>query len=89
MQFFSPSDDQLRSLFLSSDHRTHRTPRICGSLPPSQTTFIRWASCLWYGIFPSASLGYLSGSAPSQLFYTGSLAKHRKLKKGPWLLSNN
>jgi len=36
---------------------------------------------IWYGIFPLASLGWLPGSAPSQLLHTCPLAEHGKLKK--------
>ena len=50
-------------------------------LLPSQPAFINCAQCLWHGIFPLASLGYLSGSVPSQLLYICSLAEHKKLKE--------
>jgi len=80
---------RLHSQSLSSDCRTHRARRSCGILLHQPTPFIYWAWHLWYGIFLFASLGYLPGCAPSQLLHTCSLAKHGKLKKGPWFLSNS
>ena len=50
-------------------------------LPLSQPLAINGAWCLWYGIFPLASLGWLPGCGPSQLLHICLLAKHGKLKK--------
>jgi len=76
-QFFLPPNDWLCTQPPSSTHGT------CGFLPSRQPPFINWAWCPWSGIFPLASLGSLPGCAPSQLFYTCSVAEHGKLKKGP------
>jgi len=64
---------------LAEKVRTHREKG--GSCPPQPTPSINWAWCPWYGILTSASLGWLSGCAPSQLLHTCSLAEHGKLKK--------
>ena len=49
--------------------------------PPGRPPHITWARCLQYGIFPLASLGHLSGSAPSQLPYICSVAEYGRLDK--------
>jgi len=50
------------------------------SCPPCHPLFRYWAWCLWYGVFPLASLGSLPGPAPSRLLHTRSSAEHGKLK---------
>jgi len=50
-------------------------------LPSSQPAFINSACRPWYGIFPLASLGYLSGCAPSQLLHTCSLEEQGSLER--------
>ena len=54
-----------------------------------QCPFIKWVWRLWYGIFPLASLGYLSGCAPSQLLPTCLIAEYEKLERSPWFHRNN
>ena len=52
-----------------------------GFLLSGQTPFLNCDCHPWYGIFPLANLGYLSGCAPSQLLHTCSLAEYGKLEK--------
>ena len=50
-------------------------------LPPSQPPFLNWAWRLRYGMFPLASLGYLSGYAPSQPLPVCSSSEYKKFEK--------
>ena len=51
-----------------------------------QSSFLNWAWCLRYGIFPLASLGWLPGSAASQLLHISWIWE---TEKSPWFRSNN
>jgi len=50
--------------------------------PAPRTTLIhKLSGCLWYGIFPLASLVWLPGAAPSHLLHSWSSAESRRLEQ--------
>ena len=80
IQFFSPPNNQFtappKKVQTPGQERIQKHPRKQKSqkkISPWPTSFINWAWPLWYGKFPLAILGYLSGCAPSQFLHTCSL----------------
>jgi len=78
----TPRKDRTPRKDQTPDQREFKTTEMRkaeGFLSPGQHPLINWAWC--YGIFASASLGYLSGYTPSQLLYAYSLAGHGSQEK--------
>ena len=67
----------------------HRNKKSREFPAPWPTPFLKLGMTSMAWNISIGQLGYLSGSAPSQLLHPYSWAEYEKLEKSPWFHSNN